>query len=390
MQEKSFFDAAHYQELANKWVEGTLSPAERKELEDWYASGQDLPVLLPPGFAAGEAMQEQQMLQTIREKVGLGAPIIPVPQIRKTIRWVAAAVILLSLTGSGYLLLHHPAGSPSKAVTGAISKPVGAPGHDAAILTLSGGRQVLLGNTLQDTVLTEGNAIVASAGGRLAYNPGNSSDGEMVFNTLSTARGGQYQLTLPDGTKAWLNAASSITYPTTFTGTNRSVTITGEVYFEVAASPHQPFIVTAGSTDITVLGTHFDVMAYSDESHLQTTLIEGAVQVHQGDQITRLHPGEQARVDTETHHIGVKKVETDDAIAWVNGRLSLESDDIRTLMRQISRWYDVDVRYEGILPNARLFGTISRNINLSDVLSSLGNFGIKAELTGNTILVSAR
>ena len=392
----------HIERLAEKMMLGTITPEEQAVLEEWARQ--------VPGdqlyWASGDANEgalKSRLLARIRETAGLEegheemeTPVRRMPLV-KPIRWAAAAVVLLLLTGGSYLFLHRPAGMPSIAGTASLSKSGGAPGHDAAILTLSGGRQVLLDSTLQDTILTEGNNIIASAKGRLAYNPGSAAressspaNGEIIYNTLSTARGGQYQLTLPDGTKAWLNAASSIRYPTAFTGNSRSVTITGEVYFEVAVNPHRPFIVTAGATDITVLGTHFDVMAYNDESHLRTTLIEGAVRVHQGDQTTLLHPGEQARVNAETHRIAVKKVETGDAIAWVNGRLSLESDDIGTLMRQISRWYNVDLRYEGTPPNARLFGTINRNVNLSDVLAALGSYGIHARLSGTTIVISSR
>ncbi len=393
--------------LAEKMMLGTITPGEQDVLDEWarQAPGDQL------YWASGDADEtalKSRLLARIRETAGLGespeekgpeqmgTPVRRMP-LTKPFRRAAAAVVLLVLTGGSYLFLHHAAGVASIAATATTTKSAGAPGHDAAMLTLSGGRQIILDSTLQDTILTEGNDIIASAKGRLAYNPGSSSreggsdaSGETIYNTLSTARGGQYQLTLPDGTKAWLNASSSIRYPTAFTGGSRPVTITGEVYFEVAASPHRPFIVAAGSTEITVLGTHFDVMAYPDESQLRTTLVEGSVRLHEGDLTTLLHPGEQARVSAGTHRIAVKKVETGDAIAWVNGRLSLESDDIGTLMRQISRWYNVDLRYEGTPPNARLFGTINRNVNLSDVLTALGSYGIKARLSGTTIVISAQ
>ena len=383
---------------------GTITPEEQAVLDEWARQTPGDQLYWASGDA-NESALKSRLLARIRETAGLGegheemgTPVRRMPLVKR-IRWTAAAAVLLLLAGGSYLILHRPSGRPSIASTAAGLKSAGAPGHDAAILTLSGGRQVLLDSTLQDTILTEGNDIIASANGRLAYNPGSPSregegssaaGGEIIYNTLSTARGGQYQLTLPDGTKAWLNAASSIRYPTAFTGASRAVTITGEVYFEVAGSPHHPFIVTAGSTDITVLGTHFDIMAYHDESQLRTTLVEGAVRVRQGDQTTLLHPGEQARVNTETHHIAVKKVDTNEAIAWVRGQLSLESDDIGALMRQISRWYNVDLRYEGTPPNARLFGTINRNINLPDVLTALDGYGIHTRLNGNTVVVSAK
>jgi transmembrane sensor len=389
--------------LAEKMMLGTITPEEQAMLDEWARQVPGDQLYWASGDA-NEAGLKSRLLARIRETAGLEegheemeTTVRRMPLVKR-VRWSAAAVVLLLLAGGSYLFLHRPSGVPSMASTAAASKSVGAPGHDAAILTLSGGRQILLDSTMQDTILTEGNDIIAGTKGRLAYNPGSlredqgssAAGGETIYNTLSTARGGQYQLTLPDGTKAWLNASSSIRYPTAFTGTSRPVTITGEVYFEVAINPHRPFVVTAGATDITVLGTHFDVMAYSDESHLRTTLVEGAVRVQQGDQTTLLHPGEQARINAETHRITVKKVETGDAIAWVNGRLSLESDDIGTLMRQISRWYNVDVRYEGTPPNARLFGTINRNVNLSDILTALGNYGIKARLSGTTIVISAQ
>jgi len=389
--------------LAEKMMLGTITPEEQTVLDEWARQTPGDQLFWASGDADEDALKNR-LLTRIRETAGLEAqeemetPVRRMPLVKR-IRWAAAAAVLLLLTGGSYLFLHRPSAKPSIASTTAASKSAGAPGHDAAILTLSGGRQIILDSTLRDTILTEGNNIIASANGRLAYNPGSPSregeggsaaGGEIIYNTLSTARGGQYQLTLPDGSKVWLNAASSIRYPTAFTGTSRSVTITGEAYFEVAVNPHRPFIVTAGATDITVLGTHFDVMAYNDESHLRTTLVEGAVRVRQGDQTTLLHPGEQARVNTETHHIAVKKVDTNDAIAWVHGQLSLESDDIGALMRQISRWYNVDLRYEGTPPNAQLFGTINRNIDLPDILTALDGYGIHTRLNGNTVIVSAQ
>jgi len=380
--------------LAEKMLTGIITPEEQAQLNEWasQAPGESLSWDTED---ADEVALRNRLLARIRETVGIGqeeAPVYRMPWIRRA-GWAAAAAVLILVAGGVYMLLHNKTGRGALVANAVPAKPIGAPGGNKATLTLSTGQQLVLDSAMQDTVLIDGNAVVASGAGRLAYNAGKGAASvatEMVYNTLSTARGGQYQLTLPDGTKVWLNAASSIRYPTAFNANDRKVTVTGEAYFEVRDNPHLPFTVTAGSTDITVLGTHFDVMAYNDESHLRTILVEGAVRVKEQDQQALLHPGEEASINMITRHLRVRKADTEEAIAWVNGKLSLESEDLRTLMRQISRWYDVDIRYEGTPPNVQLFGTINRNVNLSDVLTALGRYGIRTRLEGNTVVVAAR
>ena len=260
---------------------------------------------------------------------------------RKPLRrmsWLAAACIAGALLAGCYWALTRWNGHEQPPIaTAPASTHDALPCTDKAILTLAGGRQLVLGSANQDTVLTEGVAVVASAKGKLAYNTGNHADAaEVAFNTLTTPRGGQYQLTLPDGTHVWLNAASSITYPTAFTGNDRTVTITGEAYLEVARST-QPFIAQIGERRITVLGTSFNVNAYPDETAMKTTLIEGKIRVSDAKQQVTLNPGQQAQA-TGTQIAVAQNADLDQALAWKNGLFSFTKADLPTVMRQLARW----------------------------------------------------
>jgi ferric-dicitrate binding protein FerR (iron transport regulator) len=308
--------------------------------------------------------------------------------IRRLLRFCAAAAILLSLAGAGWWLnARRQVKSP--AAIAAQPKPDITPGRNAAILTLSGGHQVVLDSIAEDTILTEGAAIVANSHGHLAYNPGNTPMTEVTYNTLSTARGNQYQLILPDGSKVWLNAASSITYPTAFRSATRQVTITGEAYFEVAAKASQPFHVKSAAQDITVLGTSFNINTYPDESASTTTLVDGSVRVSKGPDSRVLRPGQQARVQGELIRL-VNDADLEQALAWKNGLVKLTGADIREVMRQVSRWYDVDVQFEGNLDKAVFTGVVSRQQNLSkllQVLEATGSVHCTLDPTNKKIIV---
>lgn len=247
-----------------------------------------------------------------------------------------------------------------------------APGRNVAVLTLADGSSITLDSAHNGVLAQQGAASVTKSGdGALAYQAANGENKIAVYNTLTTPRGGQYRLLLPDGSQVWLNAASSISYPTAFTGSERSVTITGEAYFEIAANAAMPFRVHVstpqGQKDIQVLGTHFNVKAYADETTVTTTLLEGSVRL--GSEI--LKPGEagQWRAD------GTMQVDPhanlEEAVAWKNGMFHFEGADVAEVMRQISRWYDVDVVFKGKLPDAKFEGEIPRNSNLTEVFRIL-------------------
>jgi ferric-dicitrate binding protein FerR (iron transport regulator) len=208
---------------------------------------------------------------------------------------------------------------------------------------------------------------------------------------MTTPRGRQFQVVLPDGTKVWLNAASSIRYPTVFTGNTRQVSVTGEAYFEVTKNPKQPFMVSLGQTQVEVLGTHFDVMAYPDEPEIHTTLLEGAVKFSNGKEQAFLKPGEKGNTTRQANaKIRVKETDTDEAVAWVRGQLVMGDADMEKLVREISRWYDVDIIFEGPVPRRHFWSIINRNVNLSDVLQVLNANGVHTRKEGSKIIISAK
>jgi transmembrane sensor len=378
--------------LMQQYLSGQLTAPQREALMGWLGSEENRTAfveLVTPMMLAWQEQEEYRsedwdaLLQTVlsSDKGREETPVRWISSYRFRI-WGAAAAVVVLVAAGGYWRYIHP-GQPEKAT---VAKYDVAPGGNRAVLTLSGGRKIVLDSTAADTVLTEGADIVANADGRLAYNPGSDSPVEVLYNTLTTPRGGQYQLTLADGTKVWLNAASSIKYPTTFNGKERAVTITGEAYLEVAHLEHQPFKVTVDGRTIEDLGTHFDINAYDDEPVQKVTLLEGAVKV-----VTHiLAPGEQATIDPVSGQVSVQRVETDQVVAWVKGKLSMDSLDVRAIMRQVSRWYDVDVVYEGAIPQGRFWGVIDRNVQLSSILDVMEENGIHIRLDGKKVIVLAK
>ncbi|HJU45510.1 MAG TPA: FecR domain-containing protein [Chitinophagaceae bacterium] len=235
-----------------------------------------------------------------------------------------------------------------------------APGGNKATLTLADGRTIVLDSTQNGTIATQGgSSIIKLSNGQIRYDLKGLSQGSVSWNTLSTPRGGTYQITLPDGSKVWLNAESSITYPVAFTGNERRVELVdGEAYFEVAKDSKRPFIVSVDDNmEVEVLGTHFNVNAYEDEEVIKTTLVEGKVKVNKSNKSNEsllLIPGQQAKVNIENETITViNDVDTEEAIAWKEGLFYFEDDDIKTVMRQLARWYDVEVEYEGKVPDSK-------------------------------------
>lgn len=263
-----------------------------------------------------------------------------------------------------------------------------APGGDKAILTLADGATVVLDSAGNGTIARQGATnIVKLANGKLAYNAFNEKPGEMTYNSLTTPAAGQFQLTLPDGSKVWLNNASSLRYPVAFTGKGREVELKGEAYFEVAHNAAMPFKVKVGGMLVDVLGTSFNITAYGDEPHVRTTLLTGAVRVAEGAITALLKPGEQVQVDAAGQFGKPQEVDAEGVIAWKNGLFHFERADIRTVMRMLARWYDVEVVYEGPVPTRLFGGDIQRNLNLSQVLEILQRNQVHFSLEGRRITV---
>lgn len=284
--------------------------------------------------------------------------------------WSAAAASLLFLT---FTFVHKRTDKPATHVAG-LSRPAPAitPGTNKAILILGNGGQIDLSATANGRISQAGKTLIDKVqNGQLVYEKTNAGPDDLSYNTIITPRGGQYQVVLADGTKVWLNAASSLKFPTAFAGTERHVELQGEAYFEVARNKDMPFTVSAGNVHVKVLGTGFNISAYEDDSFIKTTLLEGSVQLSQKLLLT---PGQQAVSDG--NGVAVKTVNVEDAVAWKNGYFSFRKENIRSVMRKIARWYDVDVRFQGDIGNSVLGGSVSRTKNIGDILSYLELTGI--------------
>jgi len=322
----------------------------------------------------------------------------PVRRIISTrfVKWVAAASVLLI---AGMVIWNRDAQKPEqvavkeKTSVGTVANDV-VPGGNKAVLTLADGSIIRLDDAGDGTLGTQGaTQIVKLADGRLAYRPGENAQPANLMNTLTTPRGGQYELTLPDGTQVWLNAASSISYPVQFTGRERKIRMTGEVYFEVAHNDHKPFIVDVdGKSSITVLGTHFNVNSYADEGAVSTTLLEGKVRIASArGESAVLRPGQQAKqpIAPGGKMTLVSDADIDEVMAWKNGTFYFNRTSLPVVMRQIERWYDVEVIYEKQVPSIRFGGEIKRDLTLSQLLEGLQEMGVRCEIRGKKLHVKS-
>ncbi|CAL1519105.1 FecR domain-containing protein [Chitinophaga sp. MM2321] len=322
------------------------------------------------------------------------APVIPMYK-STWFRMAAAASILLLLSVGGYFILSNPA-SKRMAETGEqhqLHKNDAAPGGNKAILTLANGTQIVLDSAANGALTQQGNTkVIKLDNGQLAYNPSGQKPGEVLYNTISTPKGGQYQIVLADGSKVWLNAASSLRFPAAFSGKERAVQLTGEAYFEVAKNAAMPFHVNVNNIQVEVLGTHFNVNAYEDESSVATTLLEGAVRVKNElsanpNNNVVLKPGEQAGLAKDGNLKINRAVNVAEVVAWKDGNFEFNNASVTDIMRQVSRWYDVELDYRGRKPARKLTGKISRNVNLSQLISMLEYTGVNMKIENKKIII---
>jgi len=341
------------------------------------------------------AMGWQPVLQQVFDRANAAGAAPPVVPLRKRIiiRWAAAAAILLLVGVAVYWFLMQPSG-PVEVVTTTKPRPdVPAPQTNRATITLANGKTIYLDSAASGSLATQGNVqLTKLADGQIAYN---GSSNEIVYNTLTNPRGSKViDMMLADGSHIWLNAGSSITYPVAFIGNERNVEISGEVYFEVAHNPAMPFRVRHGAMEVQVLGTHFNVNTYDDEPAAKVTLLEGKVQVSvpQGGsnpQSAILKPGEQAvlasHLLTVDHSPNIQQV-----MAWKNGLFSFTGADLKTVMRQLARWYNIEVKYEGEIPARKFSGEITHDLTLSQLMNGLQSLGIKFSIEGRTMIVQQK
>lgn len=319
--------------------------------------------------------------------------------------WAAAILILFGFGAYFYTASKKTEGGVVKGK--AIPTPDILPGSNKALLTLSDGTAITLDSAARGAIAQQGNSsVVKTANGEIIYDVKGHSQGEVMMNTMSTPRGGQYRLTLPDGTTVWLNAASSITFPAAFTGNDRKVKVTGEVYMEVAKNSKMPFVVDVdGKTTVEVLGTSFNINSYTDEGSIATTLVEGKVRVLPGNrsavtaspdrqlspQAVTLRPGQQALQPDNTTTITINAgANLEQVLAWKNGIFNFTGKSFQSIMKDVERWYDIQVKYEGAIPTRKLKGEMDRGVQLTDLIRFLQGFGLHVELKDRTLVIGEK
>lgn len=382
----------HLLPLIEKYRAGKASREEIERINEWYHSFDDSAVEVV--VINEEIPLEEKIKQRLFESISSGKKNTASRIFRK-LRIPAAAVLLLTL---GMFLFFSIFKKQSTALSSAdYVIAIGqvndiAPGGNRALLTLADGSVIILDSAANGVIGKQGDIqIEKSSDGLLTYliNGKRVSENEEAFyNTITTPKGGQYQVTLSDGTKVWLNAASSIRFPVLFTGKERKVQVTGETYFEVAKNTAMPFKVKAEASEIEVLGTHFNVNAYNDEEVIRTTLLEGKIKVSNPSSTKFLLPGQQSGITKNGMMNVLDNADTEEAIAWINGRFQFKSSGLKDILRQIARWYDVDIEYKGNV-NMTFTGQLNRSDNVSKVFEKLRlTDEINFRIMGRKIIVS--
>jgi ferric-dicitrate binding protein FerR (iron transport regulator) len=360
------------------FIQGTISPEEHDELDAWVAESDDNMKLfeeltdeknIAKGLTEIEQAEWRESSQRIMEIAGRKKKKL------NTRAWlIAASLVLIAGVGWWYFSRSTKKEQPKYAKLIEEDRP---PGGNKATLTLANGSVVVLDSARNGNVAVQGSAEVIKTDSSLSYNhlPGPGVPQEVLYNTLSTPKGGQYALTLSDGTRVWLNAASSIKFPTAFTGKERQVDITGEAYFEVAHNASQPFLVNAGGVQVQVLGTHFNVNAYTDEEAVTTILVEGSVKVSKGTISRIIKPDQQASVEKEGNSILVTPVDAQELVAWKDRLFVFSNTELSEVMRQLSRWYDVEVETKDKITD-HLNATFPRTLPLSKMLHLVEKTGV--------------
>lgn len=380
----------YLQQLAKKVIAGKATEEEKLFLEEYYNAFEKHPDIETE--LSAEDLNELQ--QVVLQKIHHQTTDTTIPQIggRQIWRWIAAAILLI-VTGSSLYIFKDRKPATVLNVTPKTTDDI-LPGSNKATLTLNNGSTILLDDAATGSLGTQGNIEISkTADDRLVYTKAkkpNSSSEKIEYNTVTTPRGGQYQIMLPDGTKVWLNAASSIHFPTSFAQQQRLVSITGEVYFEVARDSQRPFIVSSGNTTVQVLGTHFNIMGYDNEDVLKATLVEGSIKISTENKTVLLHPGEQIQVGKEKFK-HVKNADVDAELAWKNGLFYFKDAGIQTIMKQVERWYDITVKFEGDLPEKQFNGKIPRNVTLAELMEILSFYDdMQSYIDGTTITIKRK
>ena len=390
------FQENEFNDLMARYISGEITSLEKLKLREMLDRPEGLEALDPilrDNFAKAEnnfatELQTEKFLTELNSRINKSETAAP-PKVVKISKWrpwlVAASFALAVGVGATYILdKEAPVETQVTAVTQ--EKIEITPAVSGAILTLADGSQIVLDSLGDGQIAQQSNTTISSKDGKLIYN--SQKGASTVYNTMNTPKAQKYTLQLADGTKVWLNASSSIKFPTAFSGNTREVSITGEAYFEVSSDKKRPFIVESRGMQIEVLGTHFNVNAYNDEDAIRTTLLEGSVVITQNMKSKKLYPGQQAVVNTIGDISLGKDVNLAQVMSWKNGLFYFEDSSLQEVMRELSRWYDVDVVYKEGIPNRNFEGEIQRNLKLSEVLRILELNKVNFKLEGRTVLIS--
>lgn len=406
-----------YQELAQKWLNHSISEEESEELFQWYNNAQENDIYIPRDYAEND----QELKKRIFSQINYTISEPSLSSSNNFQNWFAAAAAIIIAVISFSLFFSSESDEKHQYVAEKVSTKLKSDiplnrvsprsdfekeesvtvndieaGENKAILTLGDGSKIILDDAKNGILANQGgNSVLKAAQGEVIYSFINdvkdplTEDQQVpvIYNTIETPKGGKFQIVLPDGSKVWLNAASSLRFPTVFNGSKRQVELKGEAYFEVSHDKSKIFEVNTRNQVVQVLGTHFNINAYLDEPTVNTTLLEGSVRVSdlRTNMSQLLKPGEQSQLSEQIDVINLK--DTNEAVAWKEGYFQFDEADIKTVMRQIERWYDVSVVYEGNLPNYRFGGEIERNLSLLQVLKVLEKTKVHFRLEGREVIV---
>lgn len=384
-----------FDKLIYKYRHQLCTREELEELLDYLASGNhefELQTAIERQLAieTDSAEAEDKETEVIFENINRAISLTETKSWAKRIWWLSAAAAILIV---GLFAIHQFKGTEVKPLKKPYAanktKPLILPGGNRAILTLANGKTISLTNASDGKLAQEGGiGVTKTKDGQLVYaghNGGPNGDDIASLNVITIPRGGTYNLVLSDGTRIWLNSGSSLTFPSSFTESERRVQLIGEAYFEVAQNG-KPFKVITATQTVNVLGTHFNIEAYQDEQAVKTTLLEGSVQVTKKNEKILLAPG-QMSVNRETEHLHVRKANITEVMAWKDGLFIFDNESIAEVMRKAARWYDVEVRYEDKVEQKRLFGTVSRYKTIDELLDNIALAGkIKYRIEGRRIV----
>jgi len=368
--------------LIEKYLNGSASPEELNAIENYYSHFSDDPDITDNLNEEKISALKASLRQKIDTKINRAEKQV-IPLYKRRSFQVAASILLFLMIG--LFITNKLKKEPAKFQAENYDL---APGSNKATLILADGSKIDLAAEKNGTLKTQPGSQVIKQNEQLTYSTARGKTvAEITYNTLTTPRGGQYEVTLADGTKVWLNAASSLKFPTAFTGSERVVELTGEAYFEVTHNSKQPFKVKTANQIVQDIGTQFNVNSYADEDAAATTLVEGSVKIFDAGRQTMIKPGQQYLLKANGVPEVRNDVDIDEVTAWKNGRFQFNNADIKTIMRQISRWYNVDVEYSGQVPASTYHGRISRNSNASAVLKILELSGIDFTIERGKIIV---